>query len=170
MVASGVRFRRLGIPGEDEAEGKWFFNHPALVPQPKGAGKTVVVLGGGDNAFSTAHVEGQVAAKVIVALRGEEPRAHPKTFLDAAALPNVAVRTGWKPLRFGCVSASNMAPHLDFATPEGEVTLPCDLAYACLGYAPNSEPFSSLKRDGRAGSRWTASSRPRPPASGRWAR
>lgn len=143
IVATGVRFRRSGLPGEAEAEGKWLFPHPALTPEAKGAGQRVIVLGGGDNAFSTAHVEAQAGARVTVIVRDDHIKAHSKTFLDAAALPNIAVRTGWKAVRFGCLPS----PHIDFSTPEGEIALPCDLAYACLGYAPNSEPFAALKRD-----------------------
>jgi thioredoxin reductase (NADPH) len=146
IVATGVRFRRSRLPGEAEAEaGSWFFNHPALAPEAASAraGKRVVVLGGGDNAFSTAQVEARAGAQVTVVLRGDQPRVQARLFLDAAALPNVALRTGWTALRVG----SAPAPHIDFATPEGDVSLPCDVAYACLGYVPNSEAFSSLKRD-----------------------
>jgi len=134
IVATGVRFRTTGLPGETEAEGKWFFNRPPLAPRPGPPGRRVLVLGGGDNAFSTAVLEAETAREVVIALR-EHPRAHPWTIEAAARCPNISLRTGFRAVRI----ASLPTPRIHFATAAGEEVVTCDVAYANLGYAPNSE-------------------------------
>jgi len=140
VVATGVRFRRAELPGENEAEAaEWLFHRPPLSPQAgalSGApGRRVIVLGGGNNAFSTAVAEAATAREVVIALRGEQPRAHARAILEAATLANISVRTGYRALRV----VSSPRREIHFLTPQGEKALPCDAAYVHYGYAPNSE-------------------------------
>ena len=83
IIATGVRRRRLGIPGEAEFLGKGVLGSGvrdgALV-----RGKRVMIVGGGDAAIENALVLSDSAASIKVALRGTQPRAR-EEFIDAAA-------------------------------------------------------------------------------------
>ena len=135
VIATGIRFRRSGLPGEEEAGEKWFCDQPLLTPKPSGSRGTVIVLGGGENAFSTAIAEAATARRVIVAIRRDAPEIQFSTLAAAVAVPNLTVRTGWRPVRL----ISNSLPSIEFETYGGLRTVSCERAYAAFGYVPNSE-------------------------------
>jgi len=148
VIATGAGFRRIEVPGAAEAEAAgWLLQRPPLRPEPASPpGGTTVVLGSGNNAFSTAALEAKRAGKVIVAVRGGETKVRPQILDEAAALPNVALRLHWEAAAF---STEDKA--IRFRTPEGEKTVPCDLAYANLGYAPRSGFAKEAVRRNEAG-------------------
>lgn len=76
VVASGLRPRRLGIPGEDElADGKLFYYaDPAEVPHE---GAEVAVIGSGDAAFDQALSFRERSSKVTIAMKYAAPRCTP---------------------------------------------------------------------------------------------
>ena len=137
VLATGVRFRTAGLPGEAEASA-WLSHRPPLSPEAGASGspgRRVLILGGGDNAFSTALAEAATAREVVIALRGERPKAHARMIRAAAERRNISVRTGFRAVRI----ASSPRREIHFMTPEGEQVLACDVAYVHHGYAPNSE-------------------------------
>ena len=139
VVATGVRFRAAGLPGEEAAaRAHWLSHRPPLSPQAGASGsprRRVIILGGGDNAFSTAVAEAATAREVVIALRGERPKAHARTILAAAKLENISVRSGYRALRV----VSSPRREIHFMTSQGEQVLGCDAAYVHYGYTPNSE-------------------------------
>lgn len=80
LLALGTKYRRLGIPGEDEFEGKgvtWCATCDAFFYKKK----DVAVIGGGDSALEAAYLLAGIAENVYVIHRGPVFRAEP-TWVD----------------------------------------------------------------------------------------
>jgi thioredoxin reductase (NADPH) len=71
IVATGARFRRLDVPGEDRLHGRGI-STCASCDGPLLGGGTAAVVGGGDSALQEALTLAGTAAKVIVLHRGDE--------------------------------------------------------------------------------------------------
>jgi thioredoxin reductase (NADPH) len=74
IVATGVRPRRLGVPGEDRLAGRGI-SHCASCDGPLHRGRTVAVVGGGDSALLEALELTEFADHVVVIDRGASLRA-----------------------------------------------------------------------------------------------
>jgi len=70
LVATGVRRRRLGVPGEREFEGRGV-SFSATRDQARLAGRPVAVVGGGDAAFENALLLAATGSEVDLLVRGE---------------------------------------------------------------------------------------------------
>jgi thioredoxin reductase (NADPH) len=71
ILATGARFRRLGVPGEDRLHGRGI-STCASCDGPLLGGATATVVGGGDSALQEALTLAGTAKKVIVFHRGDE--------------------------------------------------------------------------------------------------
>lgn len=76
VVASGLRPKRLGVPGEDELIGRniYYYADPQTVPHE---GKEVLVVGSGDAAFDQALSFSKRASSVRIAMKYDCPRCTP---------------------------------------------------------------------------------------------
>jgi thioredoxin reductase (NADPH) len=81
IVATGLRRRRLGIPGETEFEGRGIMES-ATRDHKQFAGKDVCVIGGGDAAAENALLLAQVCPTVTVVHRSKKMRAR-REFTEA---------------------------------------------------------------------------------------
>lgn len=91
IVATGIRPRRLGVPGEDRLAGRGI-SHCASCDGPLHRGRTVAVVGGGDSALLEALELTEFAEQVVVVHRGaslgaqavyrERAEQHPKLRLQ----------------------------------------------------------------------------------------
>jgi thioredoxin reductase (NADPH) len=77
IIATGVRRRRLGIPGESEFEGRGVLESGRLSVEAV-AGEDVLVVGGGDAAAENALMLAEVCATVTLVHRGKSLRARPE--------------------------------------------------------------------------------------------
>ena len=75
IVAAGSNLRRMGIPGEEEFNGRGV-SHCATCDGPLYMGEVVGVVGGGDSAADEALTLTQYAGQVLLFHRREELRAH----------------------------------------------------------------------------------------------
>ena len=73
LIATGVRRRRLDVPGESELEGRGV-SFSATGDRAWLAGRDVIVVGGGDAAFENALILRDLGCRVTLAVRGT-PRA-----------------------------------------------------------------------------------------------
>ncbi|HEY6187916.1 MAG TPA: FAD-dependent oxidoreductase [Pyrinomonadaceae bacterium] len=74
IIATGVRRRRLGVPGEAELKGRGVFES-AMRDRELLAGKDVCVIGGGDAAAENALILAEVCPTVTLVHRGKSLRA-----------------------------------------------------------------------------------------------
>jgi thioredoxin reductase (NADPH) len=71
IAATGARFRRLGVPGEDRLAGRGV-STCASCDGPLLGGATALVVGGGDSALQEALTLAETAGRVIVLCRGDK--------------------------------------------------------------------------------------------------
>ena len=81
ILATGTTYRRLGVPGEEEGQGKWI-SQSAMADAPRFANEHVAVVGGGDSGFENARILAEAGCRVTMLLRSQEFRAR-TDFVDA---------------------------------------------------------------------------------------
>jgi thioredoxin reductase (NADPH) len=77
IVATGLRRRALGVPGEAEFAGRGMIES-ARRDRDRFAGRDVVVVGGGDAAVENALLLAEVCPTVTLVCRGKKLRARPE--------------------------------------------------------------------------------------------
>jgi thioredoxin reductase (NADPH) len=93
IVATGSRYHRLGIEGEDELVGQGVhYSATRDGPAYAGAGE-LVVIGGGNAAFEESIFLAGLAQHVTILARGE-PRASEMIVSRARSHPRITLRTG----------------------------------------------------------------------------
>jgi thioredoxin reductase (NADPH) len=92
IVAAGSQLKHLGIPGEEEFNGRGV-SHCATCDGPMFMGETVGVVGGGDSAADEALTLTEYAEKVMVFHRRDELRA--QKILQDRLLRNPKIEMVW---------------------------------------------------------------------------
>ncbi len=134
LVATGVRRRRLEVPGERELEGRGV-SFSATRDRERLAGGRVIVVGGGDAAYENALLLADAGCDVTVLVRGT-PRARAEFRARVAASPRIAVRPG---LAVRAIEGEGAVHAVRVAGPAGEASLPADGVVVKVGVVPNSE-------------------------------
>ncbi|MEN9785971.1 MAG: Dihydroneopterin aldolase [Pseudomonadota bacterium] len=130
VLATGVRRRRLGVPGEDARAGL----HDNLGPDPaRWRGARVVVVGGGDDAFEHAALLAPHAARVVLVHRSARFSAREALRAPVLRDPAVEIRTERRVVALEGDSVID-AVRLDDGTP-----LEADAVFRCIGPTPDSE-------------------------------
>ena len=92
LIATGLRRRRLDVPGEREFDGRGV-STSSTRDRAQLAGRDVVVVGGGDAAFENALLLAEVGCRVTLVVRGR-PRARTEFRRRVAAEQRIEVREG----------------------------------------------------------------------------
>ena len=137
VIATGVRSRQLGVPGEDQ-----YFGHGILrsgAKDPKAVrSKRVAVIGGGDAALENAAILARYAEKVYVIHRREQFSARPALINSAERHDNVEFLFPGEVTRF---SGDDNLKSLKLNRNGSIAELPIDAAIIRIGVEPNSELF-----------------------------
>jgi thioredoxin reductase (NADPH) len=94
IIATGVTYRRLGIPSLDRLIGKGVFHGAAGVEAPAMTGQEVYVIGGANSAGQAALHLARFASRVTLLVRGRSLTTGMSDYLitQLEATPNVSVR------------------------------------------------------------------------------
>jgi thioredoxin reductase len=134
LIATGVRRRRLEIPGEREWEDHGV-SYSATRDRAQFAGHHVVVAGGGDAAYENALLLTAVGCTVTLAVRGA-PRARAEFRARVAADPRIEVR---EHTRVTAASGSDRLQAVRLAGPQGEEEVAAVGLVIKAGVIPNTE-------------------------------
>ncbi|MGD9562721.1 MAG: NAD(P)/FAD-dependent oxidoreductase [Pyrinomonadaceae bacterium] len=149
IVATGVRRRRLNIPGEIELAGKGIIESGSRDKELV-RGKTVAIIGGGDAALENALILSEYASKIYVIHRRNEFSAR-KEFVDrAAAIPATEFILNAEVVR---IIGEERVEALEFIDREtkGHGTVLVDAVLLRIGVEPNSGLISDSSDLGPAG-------------------
>jgi len=141
IIATGARWRRLGVPGEREYVGRGV-SYCATCDGPLYRGRPVAVVGGSDHAVEEALFMARYAERVYVIHRRDQLRA--TKVLQNEALGNDKIEVKWNCIvteilgAEGAVRALNLR---DVITGEAS-TLEAPGVFVCVG----TEPVSELAR------------------------
>jgi thioredoxin reductase (NADPH) len=133
LVATGVRRRRLEVPGERALEGRGV-SWSATQDRSRFAGDEVVVAGGGDGAFENAWLLAEVGCAVTLAVR-HRPRARREFRERVAASPRIEVL---KDTRVTAALGEQRLRAVRLAGPRGEFELPAAGLVVKVGVVPNT--------------------------------
>ncbi|HKQ57453.1 MAG TPA: NAD(P)/FAD-dependent oxidoreductase, partial [Candidatus Eisenbacteria bacterium] len=143
LIATGVRRRRLEVPGERELEGRgvsWSATHD----RARFAGEEVVVAGGGDGAYENALLLAEVGCPVTLVVRGA-PRARAEFRERVAATLRIDVQ---EHTRVSAVLGEDRVSAVRLAGPRGEFEVPAAGLVVKAGVIPNTEWCASqVERD-----------------------
>lgn len=142
VLATGVRRRRLGIPGELSLAGVWT-NLGA--DRGRFAGLRALVVGGGDDAFEHARLLAPHAASVVIACRGERPAARLALRDAVQGETRVTLRTGTV---VEALAGDGRVERARLRGPGGVTEEGFDAVFVCVGPEPLSEGFG-VATDGR---------------------
>jgi thioredoxin reductase (NADPH) len=174
LITTGVRRRRLEVPGEQALEGRGV-SWSATQDRNRFAGEDVVVAGGGDGAFENALLLAEVGCAVTLAVR-DTPRARPEFRTRVAGTPRIEVHEG---TRVTAVLGEDRVRAVRLAGPRGEFEQPAAGLVVKVGVIANTEwcggelerdPDGYLPVDERFGTSrprvWAAGDVAHPPLAG----
>lgn len=139
ILATGARFRRLGVPGEERLQGRGI-STCASCDGPLLGGKTAAVVGGGDSALQEALTLAETAGRVVILHRGEQLDGQASFRRRVAEQPAIEVRyrvVVEEILGAETVGALRVRDLADDAVEELEVAA----VFPFVGLHPNSERF-----------------------------
>jgi thioredoxin reductase (NADPH) len=94
ILATGVSYRRLGVPALEALSGAGVFYGPAVSEARALAGEHIYIVGGGNSAGQTAMDLARFAKQVTLLVRGSSPAASMSQYLQDVieAAPNIDMR------------------------------------------------------------------------------
>jgi thioredoxin reductase (NADPH) len=137
VVATGVAYRQLDLPGAAELAGAGIYYGAATTEAVLYRGKQVGVVGGGNSAGQAAVYLSRFAERVLLMVRTPELSAMSQYLIDQmAAIPNIEIRYQTS------VSAVHGESHLSSLTvagPGGPEELSLAAVFVFIGQQPRTE-------------------------------
>ena len=143
VIATGVKHRMLGLPGEAELVGEGI-SFCAVCDGDFYTGKTVCVAGGGNSALQEAILLSGKCEKVVMLQDLPEFTGEKKLQEILFARPNVEKRTGVRIT--GLETDNGELRGVSVESREGgeAETVPCDGLFVAIGLIPENEAFAHL--------------------------
>ena len=138
IVATGVEYCRLEIPGEERFSGAGLFYGAALTEAASCANQEVYIVGGANSAGQAAMYFSRSATHVRMLVRGESLERSMSRYLieQIAATPNITVETGTQLLE---LLGDGHLDQIRLDTPRGSETRSASSVFAFIGAAPKTE-------------------------------
>jgi thioredoxin reductase (NADPH) len=135
LVASGVSYRQLDVPGFAELTGAGIYYGAALTEARSCSDQHVAIIGGANSAGQAAVYFAKYAKQVTMLVRGPNLERSMSHYLieQIAALPNVEVRTGTAATR------ADGDAHLQRLTLDDGSVLDADACFVFIGAAPRTD-------------------------------
>jgi thioredoxin reductase (NADPH) len=142
VIATGLRRRRLEVPGERELEGRGV-SDSATRDLERLRGRDVTVIGGGDAAFENALLLAGAGCRVTLAVRGP---IHARTAFRerVAAQRAIAILNEARAL---AILGGDAVEAVRFDTPGGVIEHATSAVVVKVGQVPNTEWCGALDRD-----------------------
>lgn len=142
VIATGLRRRRLDVPGERELTGRGV-SSSATADRARLAGRDVLVVGGGDAAFENALILADAGCRVGLVVRGT-PRARPEFQARVAAERRIERLDRTRVL---AVLGSDQVTAARVEDEHGTWERPTEAVVVKVGNVPNTDWCGSLARD-----------------------
>jgi thioredoxin reductase (NADPH) len=137
VVATGVAYRQLDLPGAAELAGAGIYYGAATTEAVLYRGKQVGVVGGGNSAGQAAVYLSRFAERVLLMVRTPELSAMSQYLIDQmAAIPNIEIRYETS---VAAVHGESHLSALTVAGPGGEEELPLAAVFVFIGQQPRTE-------------------------------
>jgi thioredoxin reductase len=178
IIATGVAYRRLGIPALEDLQGRGVFYGAAASEAPAMRGRNVFVVGGGNSAGQTALHLAKWADQVTVLVRAESLADSMSDYLirQIGAAPNVDVRYHVQVVDgTGTVTGHLESLVLEDTASGARRSVPADALFVLIGSQPRTQWLGeAVARDqwgfiltgpdlpGAAGHRWPPGRLPLP--------
>ena len=140
IMAAGSSLRSLGIPGEEEFEGRGV-SHCATCDGPLYMGQTVAVVGGGDSAADEALTLTEYTERVVLFVRGDSLDAQQVLQDRISANPKLEVRYGAEVVE---IVGEDTVTGVRVRTADGETVEPLSGLFIYIGLDPNSASVADL--------------------------
>jgi thioredoxin reductase (NADPH) len=140
IMAAGSSLRTLGIPGEEEFNGRGV-SHCATCDGPMYIGQTVAVVGGGDSAADEALTLTDYADRVILFHRGDALDSQSVLQERIAASGKIEVRYNTEIVE---VLGEDAVTGIRVRAADGETVEPVHGLFVYVGLNPNSAPIANL--------------------------
>jgi thioredoxin reductase (NADPH) len=138
LLAPGVQYRKLDVPGCDGLAGRGVFYGAALVEAPSCKDQDVYIVGGANSAGQAALHFAKFARRVIMLVRGSGIGATMSKYLidEIARTSNVEVRPRTE-VKEAC--GDGHLERLRLVGPEGEYEVAADSLFVFIGAAPRTD-------------------------------
>ena len=140
IMAAGSSLRSLGIPGEEEFEGRGV-SHCATCDGPLYMGQTVAVVGGGDSAADEALTLTDYTDRVILFVRGDSLGAQQVLRDRIASNPKIEVRYNTEVAE---IVGEDTVTGVRVRGADGETVEPVSGLFIYVGLDPNSAAVADL--------------------------
>ena len=140
IMAAGSSLRSLGIPGEEEFEGRGV-SHCATCDGPLYMGQTVAVVGGGDSAADEALTLTEYTDRVILFVRGDSLGAQQVLRDRIASNPKIEVRYNTEVAE---IVGEDTVTGVRVRGADGETVEPVSGLFIYVGLDPNSAAVADL--------------------------
>ncbi len=143
ILATGVRHRMLGLPGEEELVGEGV-SFCAVCDGDFFTDKTVCVAGGGNSALQEAILLSGKCAKVIMLQDLDDFTGEKKLQETLFSRENVEKRTGVRITALNTEQGELRGVTICSGSSGQEEKIPCDGLFVAIGLIPENQAFASL--------------------------
>ncbi len=150
LVASGVSYRQLDVPGFSELTGAGIYYGAAMTEARSCSNQHVVIIGGANSAGQAAVFFSRYADSVTMLVRGATVESSMSNYLveQIGALPNVTVRTGTQAV--GAEGDGHLETLRVREADGSEEDLPADACFVFIGASPRTDWLEGVvERDER---------------------